>query len=101
MYIYNVHVHIYTCILSNLASCIYTNVTIFYINQPKVEFSVHIRVYCPIKLYTVSLCVVQAHQYTDVGRFSLRCLACGVALRGQTEAQNHAVVTGHINFGEV
>ena len=43
----------------------------------------------------------QAHQFTDVGRFSLKCMVCGVSLRGQTEAQNHAMVTGHVTFGEV
>lgn len=41
-----------------------------------------------------------ARQYTDVVRFSLRCLVCQTALRGQTEAQAHAKTTGHINFGE-
>lgn len=43
----------------------------------------------------------QARQYTDLAGFSLRCLVCGKALTGQTDAQSHATLTGHINFGEV
>ncbi|CAI8053835.1 Ubiquitin thioesterase OTU1 [Geodia barretti] len=43
----------------------------------------------------------QARQYTDVAKFSLKCLACGTGLQGQSEAQRHAMETGHINFGEV
>ena len=44
---------------------------------------------------------LQARQYTDVAKFSLKCLACGTGLQGQSEAQRHAMETGHINFGEV
>ena len=43
----------------------------------------------------------QARQYTDLANFSLRCLVCGQPLQGQTDAQSHAMATGHINFGEV
>ena len=39
-------------------------------------------------------------QFTDVNQFKLRCLVCQKALRGQTEAQEHAKQTNHINFGE-
>lgn len=39
-------------------------------------------------------------QFTDVSQFKLRCLVCQKALRGQTEAQQHAKETKHINFGE-
>lgn len=42
----------------------------------------------------------QARQYTDVGSFQLRCLACSKLLVGQKEAQSHAKSTGHTNFGE-
>ena len=41
-----------------------------------------------------------SRQYTDVSKFSLRCLVCQKALTGQTAAQDHAKTTGHINFGE-
>jgi len=41
------------------------------------------------------------HQYTDLGGFSLRCLICRTPLTGQTQAQEHAKSTGHMNFGEV
>ena len=42
-----------------------------------------------------------SRQFTDVAKFSLRCLVCGKGLTGQTEAQQHAKQTGHMNFGEV
>ncbi|GAB0098303.1 Ubiquitin thioesterase OTU1 [Sergentomyia squamirostris] len=42
-----------------------------------------------------------SRQFTDVNRFTLRCLVCNVHLIGQTEAQAHAKSTGHANFGEV
>ena len=45
--------------------------------------------------------MIQARQYTDVANFSLRCLVCGTALTGHTDAQAHAKKTGHVNFGEV
>ncbi len=41
-----------------------------------------------------------SRQFTDVSQFSLRCLICQKALKGQSEAQGHAKTTGHINFGE-
>ena len=43
----------------------------------------------------------EARQYTDISRFTLRCLVCSVALTGHEDAQNHARATGHTNFGEV
>ena len=42
----------------------------------------------------------QSRQYTDVGQFTLRCLICNKSLVGQKEAQEHAKLTAHINFGE-
>ncbi len=41
-----------------------------------------------------------SRQFTDLSQFSLRCLNCQKALKGETEAQEHAKQTGHINFGE-
>lgn len=41
-----------------------------------------------------------SRQFTDVGKFTLRCLVCQKSLIGQREAQEHAKNTGHINFGE-
>ena len=41
-----------------------------------------------------------SRQFTDVSKFSLRCLVCQKALTGQSQAQDHAKATGHINFGE-
>ncbi|XP_044757088.1 ubiquitin thioesterase OTU1 [Coccinella septempunctata] len=42
-----------------------------------------------------------SRQFTDVDNFTLKCLVCGILLRGQVEAQQHAKGTGHANFGEV
>ncbi|KAK9887559.1 hypothetical protein WA026_023365 [Henosepilachna vigintioctopunctata] len=42
-----------------------------------------------------------SRQYTDVNKFTLKCMVCGVHLRGQIEAQQHAKGSGHTNFGEV
>ncbi|KAG4076631.1 hypothetical protein HA402_001918 [Bradysia odoriphaga] len=42
-----------------------------------------------------------SRQFTDVNRFSLRCIQCNSLLVGQAEAQQHAKTTGHTNFGEV
>ncbi|XP_014240535.1 ubiquitin thioesterase OTU1 [Cimex lectularius] len=41
-----------------------------------------------------------SRQYTDVNRFTLKCLVCREKLQGQTQAQAHAKKTGHMNFGE-
>lgn len=46
---------------------------------------------------------MQAHdakQFTDVGKFTLRCTACQLGLVGQAQAQKHAQETGHVNFSE-
>ena len=40
-------------------------------------------------------------QFTDVNRFTLRCMICQKGLTGQAEARDHARETGHTNFGEV
>lgn len=42
-----------------------------------------------------------SRQFTDVNRFTLRCIDCDCLLKGQVEAQQHAKRTGHVNFGEV
>jgi len=42
-----------------------------------------------------------AHQYTDTTGFTLKCLVCGVKMKGEAEAQQHAVSTKHTNFSEV
>jgi len=42
-----------------------------------------------------------SRQFTDVNRFSLKCIQCDCLLVGQVEAQQHAKSTGHTNFGEV
>lgn len=40
-------------------------------------------------------------QFTDVNRFTLRCMVCQEGLTGQVGAREHAKETGHTNFGEV
>jgi len=42
-----------------------------------------------------------AHNYTDTAGFTLKCLVCGVKMKGETEAQKHAKTTSHTNFSEV
>ncbi len=42
----------------------------------------------------------KAKEYTDILNLKLRCLSCQKGLAGQQEAQDHAKITGHINFGE-
>lgn len=42
-----------------------------------------------------------SRQFTDVNKFTLKCMICNIKLKGQTEAQTHAHTTGHTNFGEV
>lgn len=43
----------------------------------------------------------QSYQFTDVTNFSIKCLICQRMFTGETEAQQHARASGHINFGEV
>ena len=43
----------------------------------------------------------QKREFTDVTGFALRCLICNTPLKGQSQAQDHAKSTGHMNFGEV
>lgn len=42
-----------------------------------------------------------SRQYTDVNKFTLKCMVCGVYLTGQVQAQQHAQTTKHFKFGEV
>ncbi|KAI8591123.1 OTU-domain-containing protein [Geranomyces variabilis] len=43
----------------------------------------------------------RAKKFTDLARFALRCGDCGQGLTGQSEAQAHAMSTGHSKFTEV
>lgn len=42
-----------------------------------------------------------ARQFTDLNKFTLKCMICDKFLTGQVEAQKHAKETMHTNFGEV
>lgn len=42
----------------------------------------------------------QSKQYTDVARFTLKCLQCNQVLTGQSEATAHAKASGHTQFDE-
>lgn len=42
-----------------------------------------------------------SRQFTDVDKFTLRCLQCDCKLKGQNQATAHAKETGHTQFGEV
>lgn len=41
-----------------------------------------------------------SHRFTDLAGFTLRCEICKSGLKGQTEAQRHAMQTGHASFVE-
>ncbi|KAK5650028.1 hypothetical protein RI129_001057 [Pyrocoelia pectoralis] len=42
-----------------------------------------------------------SRQFTDVNKFTVKCLVCNILISGQGEVQQHAKSTGHMNFGEV
>lgn len=42
-----------------------------------------------------------SRQYTDLNKFTLKCMNCDKFLTGQAEAQQHAKETMHTNFGEI
>lgn len=42
-----------------------------------------------------------SRQFTDLNKFTLKCMICDKFLTGQVEAQKHAKETMHTNFGEV
>ncbi|CAH1176410.1 unnamed protein product [Phaedon cochleariae] len=42
-----------------------------------------------------------SRQFTDVDKFTLKCMVCNILLKGQVAAQEHAHSSGHANFGEV
>lgn len=42
-----------------------------------------------------------SRQFTDVDKFTLKCLVCNIVMNGQVQAQQHAQSTGHAKFGEV
>ncbi|DAZ96296.1 TPA: hypothetical protein N0F65_008329 [Lagenidium giganteum] len=48
----------------------------------------------------IAVAAHQNHEFTDVSNFTLQCLVCRKALKGQREAQAHAQDTGHQQFGE-
>jgi ubiquitin thioesterase OTU1 len=41
-----------------------------------------------------------ARQFTDTANFTLRCGVCGVGLKGEREAVQHATASGHASFTE-
>jgi len=56
-----------------------------------------------IILVTASKLVSQLksrHYYTDTATFDLRCAVCGTGLKGEKGAREHAMQTGHVEFGE-
>ena len=42
-----------------------------------------------------------SHQYTDVQKFTLKCLVCNIQLSGSEAARIHAKETAHQSFGEI
>lgn len=49
----------------------------------------------------IALEAKSSRQFTDVNKFTLKCMVCNVFMNGQVQAQQHAQSTGHQNFGEV
>lgn len=41
-----------------------------------------------------------SRQFTDMVNYSLSCKSCHIRMRGNIEAHEHALVTGHCEFGE-
>ncbi|OQS06376.1 ubiquitin thioesterase OTU1, partial [Thraustotheca clavata] len=57
-----------------------------------------------VKVENASVLAVEAHQthqYTDLGNFTIRCMICRRAFKGQIEASAHAQESGHYEFGEI
>lgn len=42
-----------------------------------------------------------SRQFTDVNKFTLKCMVCNILISGQVQAQQHAQSTGHASFGEI
>ncbi|KAJ3109558.1 Cell morphogenesis protein PAG1 [Phlyctochytrium planicorne] len=42
----------------------------------------------------------QKHKFTDLASFTLKCGVCKTGIKGQKEAQEHALKTGHASFEE-
>ncbi|KAJ3218583.1 Cell morphogenesis protein PAG1 [Dinochytrium kinnereticum] len=42
----------------------------------------------------------EKRKFTDLATFTLKCGQCGTGLKGQKEAQEHAMKTGHASFNE-
>lgn len=40
-------------------------------------------------------------QFVDLAGFDLKCMVCGIGIKGQSGAQAHAKSTGHTNFGQI
>nr|CAD7458842.1 unnamed protein product [Timema tahoe] len=51
--------------------------------------------------YDIAKEAKSSRQFTDVDKFTLRCMVCSVFLTGQIQAQQHAKESGHMNFGEI
>ena len=56
-------------------------------------------IYRPHSLLTPNT-LLQAHNYTDLANFTLKCGTCQTGLKGESDARKHAKDTGHTNFQE-
>ena len=56
-----------------------------------------------IKQEIMDICMQLQEQekYVDTAAFSLKCMQCGLLLKGQNEVIEHTKKTGHINFSEI
>jgi len=53
-----------------------------------------------VKAHNVASEAHKKRQFTNVAKFTLRCIVCQQGLIGESEAMQHAKQTGHINFSE-
>lgn len=70
-------------------------------DNPRTLFSVDEEPFIFVMAQRLAEEAKSSRQYTDVNKFTLRCMQCDTQLKGQKEATEHAKQTGHTNFGEV
>ena len=51
-------------------------------------------------IYSLASTFHERKEFTDVYKFKLICGVCGTKCIGQTDAQEHAKLTGHVSFQE-
>jgi ubiquitin thioesterase OTU1 len=70
------------------------------LESDQVVFSSHDCLMMEEKVLQLAARLKNEHQFTEMGTMTLKCQDCGIGLRGQKEAQAHALATTHSNFTE-